>query len=72
LALSVTVALQVTVVGRFGSWQASHLPFSGKVSVLRRLAASPGSVAVKDMARFVEAMHMFAIHHYLAVRVPLG
>jgi hypothetical protein len=64
------VPLQVTVVGRFGSWQASHLPFSGKVSVLRRLAASPGAVAVKDMARFVEAMHMFAIHHYLTVRPP--
>lgn len=66
------------MVGRFGSWQAGHLPFSGKVSLLRRLAAAaPGAghtahVGVRDLGRFVEAMHMFAIHHYLSVSEGWG
>jgi len=38
-----------------------------QVSALRRLAASQGSVGVKDLPGFVEAMHVFAIHHYLTV-----
>lgn len=58
---------QVDVVGRFDSWQLGHGPFTGKVAVLRRLVPAAGMVGVKDVARFVETMHMFAIHHYLTV-----
>eukprot|EP00775_Hariotina_reticulata_P004522 gene4522-4774_t len=59
------VKAKVSVVGRFDSWQTGHGPFTGKVSALRRLAADPGAVHVKDLTNFVEAMHLLAIHHYL-------
>jgi hypothetical protein len=59
--------LQVSVVGRFNTWSTTHGPFTGKVGALRRLRPDPAAVTVKDMAGFLEAMHLFAIHHYLTV-----
>jgi hypothetical protein len=60
--------LQLSVVGRFDTWSTAHGPFSGKVGALQRLR-QPGAsaVAVRDTAGFLEAMHLFAIHHYLTV-----
>jgi hypothetical protein len=65
---------QVTVVGRFDTWAAAHGPFSGKVGALRRAraAAAGGVVAVRDLDGFVEAMHLFAIHHYLSVSADVS
>lgn len=67
-------------MGRFETWSTSHGPFSGKVGVLQRQqqrlrqqhpqAASSAlaePVGVKDVEGFLEAIHIFAIHHYLTV-----
>jgi hypothetical protein len=65
----------VSVVGRFETFAASHRPFTGKVGVLRRLRPDAAAVRVLDTAGFVEAIHIFVIHHHLTVttykdRVP--
>lgn len=62
-------------MGRFETFAASHGPFTGKVGVLRRLRPDAAAVRVRDTAGFVEAIHIFAIHHHLTVttykdRVP--
>jgi hypothetical protein len=55
------------VVGRFETFAASHGPFTGKVGVLRRLRPDAAAVRVLGTAGFVEAIHIFAIHHHLTV-----
>lgn len=62
------VGHQMSVVGRFNTWSAAHGPLTGKVGVLRRARTdTAAAVAVRDLAGFVEAMHIFAIHHCLTV-----
>lgn len=70
-SLLLAYAVQVKFVGRFDTWNNTHGPFTGKVSALQRLAPGTKAVTVKDMERFVETMHIFAIHHYLTVRKGL-
>ena len=62
-----TCVQQVSVVGRFETYSASHGPLSGKVGVLKRLRPDAGAVRVQDTAGFLEAIHIFAIHHHLTV-----
>lgn len=57
------------MVGRFETWSTAHGPFTGKVGALHRLChnADAQPPAVKDIAGFAEAMHIFAIRHFLTV-----
>lgn len=59
--------LQVSVVGRFNTYADAHGPLTGKVGALRRLRADAAAVTVQDIGGFVEAIHIFAIHHFLTV-----
>lgn len=55
------------MVGRFETWSTTHGPFTGKVGALRRLKPDAAAVTVRDTAGLLEAIHIFAIHHYLMV-----